>query len=148
MHQFSFFLHKKEREKKKYLWRDLWIRVFLKYILHKRALYSNVCQMLVFLWKQLLKEIPQTDNTILHKNRSNEAKLRNAFTICSKNIKIQNSRKWYKHTAGFHRRHDGHVGVVLTKELWLFLLFGTPTWPLWLLSFVSLGTVWKPRIKV
>ena len=35
----------------------------------------------------------------------------------------------------------------LTKEFWLFLLFGTPTWPLWLLSFVSLGIVWNPRMN-
>ena len=46
----------------------------------------------------------------------------------------------------FTWRHGGHVGVLLTKEFWLFLLFGTPTWPLCLLSFVSLGIVWKPRI--
>ena len=46
----------------------------------------------------------------------------------------------------FTWRHGGHVGVLLTKEFWLFLLFGTPTWPLCLLFFVSLGIVWKPRI--
>ena len=40
------------------------------------------------------------------------------------------------------------VSVFLTKELWLFILFGTPTWPLCLLSFVSLRVVWKPRIYV
>ena len=46
----------------------------------------------------------------------------------------------------FTWRHDGHVEVLLTKEFWLFLLFETPTWPLCLLSFVSLGIEWKPRI--
>ena len=43
-------------------------------------------------------------------------------------------------------RHGGCVGVPL-NEFWLFLLFGTPTWPLCRLSFVSLGIVWKPRIE-
>ena len=47
----------------------------------------------------------------------------------------------------FTWRHGGHVGVLLTKEFWLFLLFGTLTWPLCLLSFVSLVIVWKPRIS-
>ena len=48
---------------------------------------------------------------------------------------------------GFTWRHGSHVGVLLTKEFWLFLLFGTPTWPLWLLSFVFLEIVWNPRIQ-
>ena len=39
-------------------------------------------------------------------------------------------------------RHGGHVGVLLTKEFWLFFLFGTPTWPLRLLPFASLGIVY------
>ena len=47
---------------------------------------------------------------------------------------------------GFTWRHGGHVGVLITKEFRLFPLFGTPTWPLWLLSFVSLGIVWNPTI--
>ena len=52
----------------------------------------------------------------------------------------------FKQLLGFTWRHGGHVGVLLTKEFWLFLLSGTPTWPLWVLSFVSLGIVWNPRI--
>ena len=47
--------------------------------------------------------------------------------------------------AGFTWRHGSHVIVLLTKEFWLFLLFGTLTWPLCLLSFMSLG-IGKPRI--
>ena len=47
----------------------------------------------------------------------------------------------------FTWRHGGHIGVLSTKEFWLFLLFGTPTWPLCLFSFVSVKIVWKPRIR-
>ena len=35
----------------------------------------------------------------------------------------------------------------LNKRIWYFLLFGTPTWPLRLLSFVSPGSVWKCSIR-
>ena len=47
----------------------------------------------------------------------------------------------------FTWRQDGHVDVLSTKKFWLVLLFGTPTWPLCLLFFMSLGIVWKPRIE-
>ena len=36
---------------------------------------------------------------------------------------------------------------LLTKEFWLFLLFGTPIWPLCMLPSVSLGILWKPVIS-
>ena len=48
----------------------------------------------------------------------------------------------------FTWRHGGHVGILLTKEFWIFLLFGTPTWPLCLLYFVSPKIVWKRRISI
>ena len=47
----------------------------------------------------------------------------------------------------FTWRHSGHVGVQEQKNIWWFLLFSTPTWPLRLLSLASLGSVWKPRIS-
>ena len=53
-------------------------------------------------------------------------------------------RKAYLVLLIFTSRHS----VFLTKEFWLFLFFGKPTWPLCLLSFVSLGIMWKPRIVV
>ena len=52
------------------------------------------------------------------------------------------------HIAGFHLTSWQPCWSTLTKEFWLFLLFGTPTWPLYLLSFVSLGIVWNPRIFI
>ena len=43
----------------------------------------------------------------------------------------------------FTWRHGGHVSVTLTREFWLFLLFGTPTWPYVYCLLYLLGLLWS-----
>ena len=62
------------------------------------------------------------------------------YTLIKYGLLTNQSTRRFLSIAGFHLTSCGQVGVYSYNKriFWLFLLFGTPTWPLCLLLFVTL----------